>query len=140
MASHKAFTAGLLSTLAIQIVQADRHLEFFTETSDASVDLANFAPQPINYMFGYDYNSYDPTTDEAFYEHIGFEASFNIDLAVGYEAFFQWIVRDKENLLVINPNFWVEVATKNWIGFKLYFIEWWFRFDIVGYKFTPVDY
>jgi hypothetical protein len=91
-------------------------------------------------MFGYDYSSYDATSDESFYEHIGFEASFNIDLAAGYQAFFQWITKDKENLLVINPNIFVEVSTRNWIAFKLFFIEWWFRFDITGYKFTPVDY
>ncbi len=73
-------------------------------------------------------------------EHIGFEASFKLDLYIAYQIYLHWLIRDDENLLVLNPNIYLSLATLNHIAFKLYFIEWWFHFDIVGEKFTPVDY
>ena len=49
-------------------------------------------------------------------------------------------MRDKENLLIFNPNIFFQLATWNYIAIKLYFIEWWFRFNVTAEKFTPVDY
>jgi hypothetical protein len=73
-------------------------------------------------------------------EHIGIEVAFRLDLAAGYQVFLHWLYRDDENFLIINPNIYFQLATLNHIAFKLYWIEWWFRFNIIAEKFTPVDY
>ena len=73
-------------------------------------------------------------------EHIGFEASFRLDLLIGYQIFMHWIIRDQENMMIFNPNIFLGLLTINHVAFKLYWIEWWFYFNIVAEKFTPVDY
>ena len=69
-----------------------------------------------------------------------FEIAWNLDLGIGYEALMFWIFREGKNLLVLNPNVYVELASHSWILFKLYFVEFRFNIDITGYKIAPVDY
>merc|ERR1712110_79023 len=49
-------------------------------------------------------------------------------------------MREGKNLLVLNPNAFIEIASHSWVTFKLYFIEFTFNIDITGYKITPIDY
>ena len=91
-------------------------------------------------MWGYDYSTFDQDTSPAHMEHLGFEASFKLDIAAGYKVYLAWLYRDDENFLILNPNIFLQVATLNYIAIKLYWIEWWFRFNIEVEKFTPIDY
>jgi len=34
----------------------------------------------------------------------------------------------------------LEVASKSWMSFKLYFIEFTIKMDLTGYRITPIDY
>ena len=91
-------------------------------------------------FWGYEYaNSTmeNPTEDSLDFR---FEISFNLDLGVGYEALIFWILREGKNLLVFNPNAFVELSTRNYLKFKLGIIEWTVNVDFTGYRITPVDY
>lgn len=101
--------------------------------SSASSELANFAPEPLNLIFGYDFS-------EVTLSNFGIEFSFNIDLSLGYRALMFWMVRAQENLLVLNPNIFLEAASHSWMVLRLGVVEFWFRLDLIGYKFSPVDY
>ncbi len=48
--------------------------------------------------------------------------------------------KEMANLLVMNPNIFVEFASHVFINFRLYFIDIGFRMDVNGYKIKPVDY
>ena len=91
-------------------------------------------------FWGYEYaNSTmdNPTEDSLDFR---FEISFNLDLGVGYEALIFWIRREGKNLLVFNPNAFLELSTRNYLKFKLGIIEWTVNVDFTGYRITPVDY
>lgn len=122
------------------MASATNHLSYYFNTAETSVNLMNIKPETQNLLWGYQYKTYDPLTNELYMEHIGFEASFKLDLAAGYQIFMHWLIRDKENLLIFNPNIFFQLATWNHVAFKLYFIEWWFRFNVTAEKFSPVDY
>ena len=115
------------------------YLNYFIDTSTSSTDLMTITPDPVNLMWGYGYNSYD-ISQPALFEHLGIELSFTLDLAVGYQIFLSWLYRDDENFLIINPNVFFTLASLNYVAIKLYWIEWWFRFNVVAEKFTPLDY
>ena len=103
------------------------------------MELVNTKPETQNLLWGYSYSTYN-STSESYMEHVGFEASFKLDLMLGYQIFLHYLIRNKENMLIFNPNIYLQLATLNHIAFKLYWIEWWFYFNITAEKFTPVDY
>lgn len=48
--------------------------------------------------------------------------------------------KEMADLLVLNPNIFVELASHIFINFRLYFIDLGFRIESNGYKIKPVDY
>jgi len=72
--------------------------------------------------------------------NFGIELSLNVDLSIGYKALMFWMVRAKENLLVLNPSIFAEAASHSWFVIRLGIVEFWLRLDLIGYKFSPVDY
>jgi len=53
---------------------------------------------------------------------------------------FFWMFKKGHDWLVINPNIFAEVATHNYIGFKLGVLEIYIHLDGLGYSATPVEY
>ena len=91
-------------------------------------------------FWGYEYmkSSIDNPTEDSI--DFRFEIAFNMDIGLGYEALIFWIMREGKNLLVLNPNAFLEISTRNEMKFKLGFIEWIINVDFTGYKITPFDY
>jgi hypothetical protein len=48
--------------------------------------------------------------------------------------------RNGDSWLVINPQVFAEVATHNYLGFKLGVLELYVNIDGTGYRATPVEY
>lgn len=88
---------------------------------------------PINYTYGFDYIG---RSDSNF----GIEMSLNVDLSLGYRALMFWMVRSEENILVLNPNLFVEIASHSWFKISFGIIDVKIALDLIGYKFSPVDY
>jgi len=63
-----------------------------------------------------------------------------LDLALGYRAIFFSMWKYKDPWLVINPNIFAEIASHNWVTFKLAFMDIRVNFDFIGYKATPIEY
>lgn len=51
-----------------------------------------------------------------------------------------WMVRSQENILVLNPNIFVEAASHSWMTISLGVVDIKIALDLIGYKFSPVDY
>ena len=95
---------------------------------------------PIKGFWGVEYmkSNLDAPTEEG--NDFRFEVAFNMDIGVGYEILLFWILREGKNLLVLNPNAFIELSTRNEMKFKLGIIEWIINVDLTGYRITPLDY
>ena len=90
------------------------------------------------YTWGYDYTAqsvvespsfgFDNAGETTWYWGIDF--AFNLDLALGYRAIFFSMWKYKDPWLVMNPNIFAELASHNWITFKLAFMDIRVNFDL----------
>lgn len=103
--------------------------------ADSVNNVLDFAPEPINYTYGWDT---DPANISA--NNFGVEASFNMDLAIGYKVLLFYMVRMNENLLIMNPQAFMEAASHSWVSFHLNFVEIKLLLNMNAYKFTPADF
>lgn len=69
----------------------------------------------------------------------GFGFNFGFDIAIGYNVLALYLFTNFNNLL-FNPKIYLEASSHNYIEFKLYNFEFRFPFEILGYKYTVVDY
>jgi hypothetical protein len=68
---------------------------------------------------------------------IGWDFEFDVDL--GYAFPVEYFFTNIDNLL-FNPQLYVEVASHSYMDLIFPMIEYRFRFDFVGYKYTILDY
>lgn len=61
-------------------------------------------------------------------------------MSLGYQLLMFYYKKEMADLLVLNPNIFVELASHIFINFRLYFIDLGFRIESNGYKIKPVDY
>ena len=94
----------------------------------------------VNGFWGLEYTS--STKENPTDEDLDFrlELGLDADIGLGYEFLTFWVLREEKNLLVFNPSAFLEVASHSWMTFKLYFIEFTFSMDIIGYRITPLEY
>ena len=48
--------------------------------------------------------------------------------------------KDGRQFLVFEPSATIALQSVSYVAIKLYFIEFWFYFDALGYSYTPFDY
>ena len=89
--------------------------------------------------FGYEYPEFPRsyTLNENTFQ---FEFDANIDLSIGYQVLMFYYRKEQADLMVLNPNMFLELASHIFINFRLYFVDIGIRADINGYKIKPVDY
>jgi hypothetical protein len=68
---------------------------------------------------------------------IGFYFGFDLDL--GYEMPIFWNVL-QDNYVVMNPVFYGEISSKNYIEIMLFFVNFRFNIDLIGYRAEPFNF
>ena len=134
------FKAALALTTLQGVDAKVAHVKDMRSETGASDLINNGKKVDIYGFWGYEYmksNISNPTDDSLDFR---FEVAFNMDIGVGYEILLFWILREGKNLLVLNPNAFIELSTRNEMKFKLGIIEWIINVDLTGYRITPLDY
>ena len=134
------FKAALALTTLQGVDAKVAHVKDLRTETGASDLINNGNKVDIYGFWGYEYmksNISNPTDDSLDFR---FEVAFNMDIGVGYEILLFWILREGKNLLVLNPNAFIELSTRNEMKFKLGIIEWIINVDLTGYRITPLDY
>ena len=91
-----------------------------------STAISNIGEEAQILKFGYSYDT-SAGMDPTIFEHLGFAAEFEADLAGGYTFPVGWVHEDDENFFTINPAAFITAAIEGAVTFKLYWIEWSFH-------------
>ena len=138
----KTLQAATALSLVLTGVAADAHVKSMHGSDSTDMLNKKHMVKEVHGFWGYEYmastiKDRDPLDEDRDFR---FEFGLDADLGLGYEGLIFWIKREGKNLLVLNPNAFLEVASKSWISIKLYFIEFTIKMDLTGYRITPLDY